>query len=147
MLLSSPLILGAVAILLAILLTTKGRNKIPANAILPPGPAGYPVLGNLLSIPPIHSWLQFYIWAKKYGPLYRLNIAGRENFIVSSEKIANDLLRDRGNHYSSREQLPAAVILLSDNLRPLFWPYGDKVREGRKLSTFFCSLLAWVGVP
>ena len=49
--------------------------------------------------------------------LYRLNIAGREHYIVSSEKIANDLLRERGNIYSSREQLPAAAKLLGDDLR------------------------------
>jgi cytochrome P450 len=139
MILFNPLVLGGIAILLAILLTTNGRKKIPADAILPPGPPGYPVLGNLLSIPPIHCWLQFYSWAKKYGPLYRLNIAGRENFIVSSEKIANDLLRDRGNNYSSREQLPSAAVLLSDNLRPLFWPYGEKVRQGRKLMHQLCQ--------
>ena len=139
MILSNPLVLGAIAILLAVLITTRGSKKVPANTTLPPGPPGYPFLGNLLSIPPIHSWLQFYSWAKTYGPLYRLNIAGRDNFIVSSEKIANDLLRDRGNNYSSREQLPAAVSLLSDNLRPLFWPYGDKVREGRKLMHQLCQ--------
>lgn len=28
---------------------------------------GYPVVGNLLSIPPKHSWLQFKEWADEYG--------------------------------------------------------------------------------
>jgi hypothetical protein len=83
--------------------------------------------------------LQFYAWARTYGPIYRLNIAGRENFIVSSEAVANDLCRDRGNNYSSREQLPAAVELLSDNLRPLFWPYGETIRQGRKLMHQVCQ--------
>ncbi|CAK4033753.1 cytochrome P450 [Lecanosticta acicola] len=115
------------------------QNKSPANGTFPPGPPGLPVLGNLLSIPSRHSWLQFFAWSKQYGPLYRLNIAGREHFIVSSEKIANDLLRDRGNIYSSREQLPAAVGLLSDNLRPLFWPSGEETRQGRKLMHQLCQ--------
>ena len=53
--------------------------------------------------------------------------------VVSSEKVANDLLRERGNIYSSREQMPAAVQLLGDNLRPLFWPHNDTFRQGRKL--------------
>jgi cytochrome P450 len=68
-----------------------------------------------------------------------LNIAGREHFVVSTESIANDLLRDRGNIYSSREQLPAATWLLSDNLRPLFWPYGETQRQGRKLMHQLCQ--------
>lgn len=54
----------------------------------------------------------------------RLNIAGNEHYILSTEKAANDLLRERGNIYSSRDQLPAAAQLLSDNLRPLFLPYN-----------------------
>lgn len=80
---------------------------------------GKPLVGNLLDIPPHHSWLKFKEWADQYGPLFRLNIAGREHYIVSTEKIANDLLRERGTLYSSREQLPAAAQLLGDNMRPL----------------------------
>lgn len=129
----------ALAIAVAFLLTASFRKRPPPNSTLPPGPKGLPLLGNLLSIPPKHSWLQFFAWSKQYGPLYRLNIAGRENFIVSSEKIANDLLRERGSIYSSREQLPAAVGLLSDNLRPLFWPYGETARQGRKLMHQLCQ--------
>jgi len=122
-----------------VVLSFTSRKKLPGNATYPPGPRGLPWLGNLLSIPPKHSWLQFFTWSKEYGPLYRLRIAGREHFVVSSEKVANDLLRDRGSTYSSREQLPAAVVLLSDNLRPLFWPYGEVSRQGRKLMHQLCQ--------
>jgi hypothetical protein len=52
--------------------------------------------------------------------------------IISSKKIANDLLRERGNVYSSREQAPMAT-LLSGNLRPVFLPYNHLWRSGRKL--------------
>lgn len=107
--------------------------KPPQGARLPPGPTGKPLVGNLPDIPPKHSWLKFKEWSDQYGPLFRLNIAGREHYVASTEKVANELLRERGNIYSSREQLPAAVELLSDNLRPLFWPHGDTFRKGRKL--------------
>ncbi|EON62419.1 hypothetical protein W97_01641 [Coniosporium apollinis CBS 100218] len=107
--------------------------RCPKDAKLPPGPKGKPLVGNLLDIPPYHSWLKFKEWADQYGPLFRLNIAGREHYIVSTEKIANDLLRERGTLYSSREQLPAAAQLLGDNLRPLFLPYNDVWRKGRRL--------------
>lgn len=43
---------------------------------------------------------------------------------MSTEKVANDLLRERGNLYSSREQTPAAAKLLGGDLRPLFLPYN-----------------------
>ncbi|TKA74677.1 hypothetical protein B0A55_04707 [Friedmanniomyces simplex] len=88
---------------------------------------------NVTDIPPYHSWLKFHEWRKEYGPLYRLDLAARTNIMVSSEEIANDLLRERGNIYSSREQLPMGAQLLSDNLRPVLLPYGDTWRRVRKL--------------
>ncbi|KAF2095712.1 cytochrome P450 [Rhizodiscina lignyota] len=92
-----------------------------------------PLIGNLPDIPPKHSWLKFKEWADQYGPIFRLNLAGREHYVVSKEKIANDLLRERGNIYSSREQLPAAAVLLSRGLRPVLLPYDDVWRNGRRL--------------
>jgi cytochrome P450 len=57
----------------------------------------------------------------------------RTHVVVSTEKIANDLMRERGTLYSDREQLPMAAQLLSDNLCPLFLPYDSLWRKGRKL--------------
>ncbi|KAF2453855.1 cytochrome P450 [Lineolata rhizophorae] len=91
------------------------------------------LLGNLLDIPPYHSWLKFKEWADEYGPIYRLNLGGSEHVVVSTEKVANDLLRERGTIYSSRAQAPAAAQLLSDNLRPLLLPYNDVWRRIRRL--------------
>ncbi|KAI1613250.1 cytochrome P450 [Exophiala viscosa] len=95
--------------------------------------AGIPILGNLLQVPPYHSWLKFKEWSDQYGSIFRMNIAGRKHVVLSTEKIANDLLRERGSLYSSREYLPFASELLSNNLRPLFLPYNDLWRRGRKL--------------
>lgn len=81
-------------------------------------------MGNLPDIPAQHSWLQFKKWADQYGAIFRLDVFGRNIIVVSTEKIANDLLRERGTLYSSREQLPMAARLVSRNLRTLFLPYG-----------------------
>ncbi|KAK5043488.1 hypothetical protein LTR84_011957 [Exophiala bonariae] len=94
---------------------------------------GKPFIGNLLDVPPFHSWLKFKEWADQYGPIMSINLGGRLNYIVSTEKIANDLLRERGNIYSDREQTPAGAQLLSGGLRPLLLPYNDVWRNGRKL--------------
>ncbi|KAK4545451.1 hypothetical protein LTR36_002801 [Oleoguttula mirabilis] len=117
----------------------KSKQKVPQGAKLPPGPAGKPLIGNLLDIPPAHSWLRFKEWADQYGPLFRLSLAGREHYVVSTEKVANALLRERGNIYSSREQLPAAVKLLGDSLRPLFYPHDDTFRQSRRLMHRLCK--------
>ena len=36
---------------------------------LPPGPKGYPVIGNILDIPATQQWKAFYEWSKTYGQL------------------------------------------------------------------------------
>ncbi|EXJ54110.1 hypothetical protein A1O7_09447 [Cladophialophora yegresii CBS 114405] len=132
---SSFFVIGTAVILLAGIFIhnySKG-SKVPPHAKLPPGPKGKPIVGNLLDIPPKHSWLKFKEWADQYGPIYRLDIFGRNLVVVSTEKIANDLLRERGNIYSSREQLPMAAQLISRGLRPLFLPHGDLWRRVRKV--------------
>ena len=129
------------------------RSNTPKGTRLPDGPpgkrlsclqevlltamAGKLFIGNLLDIPPKHSWLKFKAWADQYGPMFQLNVMDRKLVVVSTEKIANDLLRERGNHYSSREQLPMAAKLMSRDLRPVFLPYGDLWRRGRKLMHSF----------
>ncbi|KAL6252458.1 hypothetical protein RBB50_000177 [Rhinocladiella similis] len=117
----------------AYFLVASASPRTPLGGQLPGGPPGRPLLGNLLDIPSYHSWFQFHKWAQKYGPLFRLNIAGRNHIIVATEEIANDLLRERGSIYSDREQLPMAAQLVSGNFRPLFLPYGDTWRRVRKL--------------
>ncbi|EME42195.1 hypothetical protein DOTSEDRAFT_81157 [Dothistroma septosporum NZE10] len=113
-----------VSVLLAVgffVLSSTSRPEPGKRSRYAPGPPGKLLVGNLPDIPERHSWLKFKEWSDQYGPLFRFN------------KVANDLLRERGGIYSSREQLPAAVKLLSKDLRPLFWPYDDTWREGRKL--------------
>lgn len=109
------------------------HQRIPHGTRLPDGPPGKPLVGNLLDLPPVHSWLTFHAWSKRYGPLFRLNLAGQNHIVVSDEGIANDLLRDRGTIYSSRAHQPMASELLSRGLRPLLLPYGETWRSVRKL--------------
>lgn len=49
---------------------------------------------------------------------------GSTHIIVSTEKVANDLLRERGNIYSDREQFPMAAKLISRDLQILLMPYN-----------------------
>ncbi|ORY08946.1 cytochrome P450 [Clohesyomyces aquaticus] len=124
--------------LLAIIVTRFWRrSRLPKGTRLPPGPPGVPFLGNLPQIPAVHAWIKFKQWSDQYGPIFRLNLAGGNHYVVSTEKIANDLLRGRGMIYSSREQLPSAAVLLSDNKRMLFLPHGELWRKQRKMMHHF----------
>jgi hypothetical protein len=86
-----------------------------------------------LDIPPYHSWLKCKAWADQCGPIFELDIAGGNHVVVSTEKVANVLMCERGTLYSSHEQFPMAAQLLSDNLRRLFLSYGELWRNGRHL--------------
>ncbi|KAK0365067.1 hypothetical protein LTR94_008238 [Friedmanniomyces endolithicus] len=130
--LATLVLLGAALAVIVYVLQPK-QTQLPKGTQLPSGPPGKPLVGNLLDIPPKHSWFRFLEWSKWYGPLYSLNLAGQKHVVISTEDIANDLLRERGNLYSSRMNLPMATELLSRNLRPLLLPYGDTWRNGRKL--------------
>lgn len=71
-----------------------------------------------------YFWFKFTDWGREYGRIYQYKAFGKVNVVVGTEKIANDLLRERGDIYSSREQLPMGSQLCSDNKKALFLPYG-----------------------
>ena len=45
----------------------KGRDGNPNGLPLPPGPKGYPIIGNLFDMPVHRPWLVYDEWRKTYG--------------------------------------------------------------------------------
>jgi hypothetical protein len=88
--------------------------------------AGKFLVGNALDLPSFHIWLKFKEWSDRWGPIYKLSIIGKTHVVVSTERIANALLSDKGAIYSSREQLPFATQLLTRGYNMLLRPYGGK---------------------
>jgi len=101
---ASPLILSVCAITLGIWMLRARR----ARSKLPPGPTGWPIIGNLFDIPTEHSWFKYTEWGEKYGPITYVNVGGLPMIIVNSHRIAYDLLAKRGAIYSDR---PRAVMV------------------------------------
>ncbi|KAH9973224.1 cytochrome P450 [Lactifluus volemus] len=112
---------------------------------LPPGPRGYPIVGNLFELKPA-QWLKYAEWQKKYGDLIYLNAAGQPMVILNSHKVATDLLdqqniqtglllfwrqmRKAANEWFSKDsvkrfhetQMTEAVVLAADSLtKPARW--------------------------
>jgi len=98
----------AVALLSAIWLLQHYRQ--PQHK-LPPGPKGWPIIGNLLDMPLEYTWLTYTTWGKKYGPLTYLSVAGVPILIVNSHRIALDLLEKRGQIYSGRPRGVMAELI------------------------------------
>ncbi|KAJ3823037.1 cytochrome P450 [Lentinula raphanica] len=99
---------SSILIPIAILIVFRVFKALQRRSKLPPGPLGLPVFGNLFQLPTSRPWLAFDNWAKQYGPIVYLNIAGQNTIVLNSHKTAADLLERRATIYSDR---PDFIVL------------------------------------
>ncbi|KAH9958534.1 cytochrome P450 [Lactifluus volemus] len=99
---------------------------------LPPGPSGYPIIGNLLELKSA-QWLKYSEWKKKYGDLIYLNVAGQPMVVINSQKIAADLLDRRAAIYSDRPPLIVASEIMCGGLLFSLSRYGDVKMSWRRM--------------
>ncbi|KAL1814631.1 hypothetical protein DCAR_0518796 [Daucus carota subsp. sativus] len=106
------------------------RRKRSRN--LPPSPPKLPIIGNLhqLGKMPHLSLLQL---AKKYGPIIYLQLGEVPTVVVSSARMAKEVLKTHDLALSSRPQIYSAKHLFYDCTNVVFSPYGAYWRHIRKI--------------
>ncbi|KAL6602888.1 hypothetical protein ACP70R_043249 [Stipagrostis hirtigluma subsp. patula] len=101
---------------------------------LPPGPRKLPLLGNLHQIGALpHRSL--WALARRHGPVMLLRLGSVPTVVVSSPEAAREVMKTHDVHCCSRPAMPGPWRLTYEYKDVAFAPYGDHVREMRKLFT------------
>lgn len=75
-----------------------------------PGPRPWPLVGSLLSVDRRAFHLTLEDWARRYGDIYRVQLAGTTAIVVSDESIANELFKARPGAFRRASQLELVSI-------------------------------------
>ncbi|EIM79655.1 cytochrome P450 [Stereum hirsutum FP-91666 SS1] len=139
MLLDLPLLLvdcAAVALFVLVLSTVR---KLLAHArqprlSLPPGPRGYPLIGNLMDVPRKSPWEIYNQMAQKYGSLMSLRTMGQTILVINSATVARDLLEKRGLTWSDRPVFPLFDMMGLYSWNVALKPHSDEHRLERRIA-------------
>ncbi len=114
------LVLAALAIVVVtVLILPKRQNS-------PPGPPGWPIIGNIFDLPTKESWKVYLDWSKHYGThtapvifsalqkchaltdsdVLSMRVPGARFFILNSVEAIQELLIKRSSLYSDRYVSP-----------------------------------------
>ncbi|KIK57962.1 hypothetical protein GYMLUDRAFT_228547 [Collybiopsis luxurians FD-317 M1] len=107
------------------------RRKGP----VPPGPKGWPIIGNLFDIPEKYPWKVFQKWSETNGSdMLLIRLPGIWILHLNTSRSIQDLLVKRSAIYSDRPQ--STMLGLTGFTWPFsLMPYGSKWRENRRIFT------------
>ncbi|KAF3448400.1 hypothetical protein FNV43_RR09113 [Rhamnella rubrinervis] len=107
----------------------KSKNQ---TSLLPPGPKGLPLLGNLLALDPdLHSY--FAGLSQTYGPIFKLWLGNKLGIVVNSPSLAQQVLKDYDVTFANRDVTVAARFATYGGCDIVWTPYGDEWRMLRKV--------------
>ncbi|KAI1321957.1 cytochrome P450 [Xylariaceae sp. FL0255] len=120
----------ATYVVVKLVLLLKKRGRPP----LPPGPRGWPILGNLQDLPKPgvfepHHWLGL---KKRFGPISSLTVLGKPIIIINDAQLAFELFDKRSELYSCRPQQTFVGEMVGWNRAMGMAPWNNQLRAMRK---------------
>ncbi|KAG5269559.1 hypothetical protein AALO_G00203380 [Alosa alosa] len=135
---SSMLLLAGLVLLLLLLVW---RRRGPQGLLLPPGPTGLPLLGNLPQVNKRAPFETFLKWSKQYGPVMTVRLGPQRMVVLSGYKVVREALVDQSDDFAGRAQVPF--------IDKLFKGHGLAISNGerwRQLRRFTLSTLRDFGM-
>lgn len=124
---AKPLLMFFIPPLLFLFIISRFRRKR-----YPPGPRGWPVIGNMGMMGQLtHRGLAQL--AKKYGGIFHLRMGNLHMVAISSPEMAQQVLQVQDNIFSNRPATIAIRYLTYDRADMAFAHYGPFWRQMRKL--------------
>ncbi|XP_020224170.1 cytochrome P450 83B1 [Cajanus cajan] len=121
-----------VLVLPVLTLTLLNKHRTAKNR-RPPGPRGLPMIGNLHQLDTSNLNFQLWQFSKRHGPLFSLQLGFKRAIVVSSPKLAKELLKDHDLDVCARPTSLGSLKLSYNALELVVCPYSDHWRELRKL--------------
>ncbi|KAF7358162.1 O-methylsterigmatocystin oxidoreductase [Mycena venus] len=100
----------------------------------PPGPRGWPIIGNLFGVPTEFEWLHWTTYKELYGAVSYTTVLGKEIVILNTLEACNDMLEKRSSAYSGRPIMPFAGEIVGWDQQLVLATYGKHFRTMRKLA-------------
>ncbi|KAH7866181.1 hypothetical protein Vadar_016771 [Vaccinium darrowii] len=125
----SPFFFSSILILLLFTLNFfKGGSKLN----LPPSPRKLPIIGHLHLLGTLpHK--TFHILSQTYGPILLLQLGHAQTLVVSSAKIAKEIMKTQDTTFSNRLETRAGKSLTYGFRDLAFCPHGEYWRQMRKI--------------
>jgi len=101
---------------------------------MPPGPLGFPWIGNRNQVPGVMPWKKFEEWNLEYGPVASIMLGSTPTIIIGKAQPAWDLLEKRSEIYSGRPRFIMASEILSEDRRGLMLSNSNELwKQWRKM--------------
>ncbi|KAK0223439.1 cytochrome P450 [Armillaria fumosa] len=85
---------------------SRNHRRLP----LPPGPKGFPLIGNLWDVPVEYPWVTYTRWTATYGDILYLDTPRNPTVVINSAQAAMDLFEKRSGIYSDRPDFTMTML-------------------------------------